>query len=148
MSGDFENFVQNNNVSYSSYKDAVTHYLKTLDKKYAEKSDDERQVYEAYKGFVEKTVNSDFAKAATPELIMPLLQKVNELGINAVKGSADKGLEELTDIYNTMNSRISAMKALKLPDNSEKEQVRAEFLAQAEAVFAKLEETINNIEQI
>ena len=145
LSGDFDKFSNEKSVSYSSYKDALTHYIKTLDKEYEAKAPAEKKVYVAYRNFLAKTQNADFAKNLTPEQIMPALAKIHDLGIQSVSNSAAQGAQQLNEYALTIESRLSAMKALKLPENSEQEAVREQFVADAESAYEKLADTIDKV---
>ncbi|MCR5260732.1 MAG: hypothetical protein K6C94_02720 [Candidatus Gastranaerophilales bacterium] len=141
----FETFAKENSVSFGTYKDAVKYYIKTLDKEYAKKTDDEKQVYNAYKAFLLKTQNADFAKTLNPAEILPTLQQVHELGVNSLTNQGAQVAESLNTLVETVEKRLSAMKALKLPENSSKEAARQKFIGEAEAAYQKIVETIDSV---
>ncbi len=145
LDGAFGAFASDNSVSYSSYKDAVKHYIKTLDKEYKDKSPAEKQMYKLYKKFLLKTLNADFAKGLAPQDILPTLAQVHMMAVQAISKNVVEGAQQLNYLAQVLESRISAMEALKLPKNSEKEGTRAEFLAKAKAAYQILEESIASI---
>ncbi|MGN0015260.1 MAG: hypothetical protein ACI37T_07585, partial [Candidatus Gastranaerophilaceae bacterium] len=142
----FEEFAKENSVSYSSYKDAVSHLVKVMDKKYSDvKSEQEQNVYNQYKQIIVKTANSDFAKKAGSEQVMQLLSKVHDASINSVKRLSASEAAALNDVSVTLYNRTSAMEALKVDPKSEAEQVRQQFVKNAEETYSKLTEIINNV---
>lgn len=147
LKANFADFASEKSVAYSSYKDAVNHYIKTLDKEYEGKSEQDKNVYNVYRQFLAKTQNSEFAGKLSQAQIMPMLAKIHELGIQSVSSSAEQGAQQLNDISLTLVNRLSAMQALKLPKNSEQEQVREKFVAEAEVVYQKLADAINQINE-
>ena len=76
---------------------------------------------------------------------MPALAKIHDLGIQSVSNSAAQGAQQLNEYALTIESRLSAMKALKLPENSEQEAVREQFVADAESAYEKLADTIDKV---
>lgn len=147
LNGDFEEFATDNTVAYSSYKDAVKHYIQTMDKKYADRTEEEQEIYAEYKDFLLKTQNADSAKNIDNADILPLLAKVHELGVQALNNQGANIAQTMNDLVLTLDKRVSAMKALKLPENSPKEQARQEFIANGEATLNKLAESIQEINE-
>lgn len=145
LNSKFTDFTENKSVAYSSYKDAVQHFVKTLDKEYADKSDSEKQVYTAYKSFLEKTQNADFSKDMPTEQIMPTLEKVNALAVQQLNNSALQGADQLNILSETLTSRLSAMEALKVPADSDSAQKKEAFVQKGNDVYAQIAETIQNI---
>ncbi|MBQ2644330.1 hypothetical protein IJG14_01990 [bacterium] len=146
LKDDFEAFVESSSVSYSSYKDAVKHYIQVMDKKYIDSPDN--KVYTQYRAFIQKTQNADFAKNVNKEQIIPLLSKMHDLGINTISMNTLEGAQSLNSISIMLNKRISAMKALKLPDNSEKEIIKNEFIAEAEQDYEQLAAIIDSLNSL
>lgn len=147
LNSSFADFAGEKSVSYSSYKDALKHYVQTLDKEYENKSAQEKQIYSAYRQFLVKTENADFAKNIPQEAILPTLSKIHEMGMNSLSANAAKGAQQLNTLSETIQKRLSAMKALKLPKNSDKEAVRQQFVKDAEAAYETLAETIIRINE-
>ena len=145
LDGTFGKFAEDNNVSYSSYKDALKHFVKTMDKEYIQKSSDEKQIYAEYRQFLMKTANEDFLNSLPKEEVLSALQEVHTMGIQALSQAAMTNAQELDFLSEKLEGRVSAMRALKLPKNSEKEQVRAEFLATASVAQDALNEAIEKI---
>lgn len=145
IDAEFGEFAENKSVSYSSYKDAVQHFVKTMDKEYANKSAEEKQVYTAYKAFMLKTQNADFANSLPADQIMPALEKVHAMGIQSLNNSALQGAGQLNTLSQTLVTRLSAMEALKVPADSESEEKRVAFVQKANDVYAQLAEIIQNI---
>ena len=145
LDGKFGEFAESKSVAYSSYKDAVQHFVKTMDKEYADKSVQERRIYSVYRSFLNKTQNADFAKNLPAEQIMPMLEKVHSLAVQNVNNSALQGAEQLNVLSQTLVTRLSAMEALKVPADSDSEKTRVEFVQKGNDVYAQLAETIQNI---
>lgn len=144
----FEEFSNEKSVSYSSYKDAVSHFVKVMDKKYADaKSEQEQNVYNQYKQIIEKTANADFAKKYGSEQVMSVLAKVHGIAIQSVKRLTASEAAELNDVSITLYNRISAMEALKVNPKSESEEVRQQFIKDAEVTYSKLTEIINKVNE-
>ncbi len=148
LDGQFEAFSSDSAVSYSTYKDAVEHYIKTLDKEYADKTAEQRVVYENYRKFLVKTESAEFAKNLAPQQIMSVLEKIHTSGVSAVSNEAMQGAQQLNMLSETLENKLSAMEALKLPNGSEKEAVRAEFLEKANGVYEQLVDVINNVNAV
>ena len=148
LDGQFEAFTSDSAVSYSTYKDAVEHYIKTLDKEYADKTAEQRVVYENYRKFLVKTESAEFAKNLAPQQIMSVLEKIHTSGVSAVSNEAMRGAQQLNMLSETLENKLSAMEALKLPNGSEKEAVRAEFLEKANGVYEQLVDVINNVNAV
>ena len=147
LDGAYKEFASDNTVSYSTYKDALNHYVKTLDKEYADKTPEEQLIYDEYKQFLMKTANSDLVKGLSSEEILPVLEQIHSMGIQSVSQGAIQGAEQLNSLSDTLENKISAMKALKLPKNSEKEQEREKFLASAKVAQEALEHTIEKVNE-
>ena len=148
LDAEFGKFAEDNTVSYSSYKDALTHYVKTLDKAYMNKSEDEQTLYANYKEFLMKTENADLFKSLPAQDILPALEEVHILGIKAVNQATIENAQQLNFLSETIDNKISAMEALKLPKNSEKEKDRAEFLERARVAQTSLDEAIAKINDV
>lgn len=118
-----------------------------MDKKYADRTEEEQEIYAEYKDFLLKTQNADSAKNIDNADILPLLAKVHELGVQALNNQGANIAQTMNDLVLTLDKRVSAMKALKLPENSPKEQARQEFIANGEATLNKLAESIQEINE-
>lgn len=148
LNGDFAEFAENQSVSYSSYKDAVQHFVKTMDKKMAEEGQADSQIYTAYKSIIEKTQNADFAKNLSSEQIMPILAKINDVAIQNLQKSTLQNAEQLNELSYTLTNKLSAMEALKVPENSESEKTRVDFVQKGNDIYVQLVETINKINEM
>ena len=95
-----------------------------------------------------KTSNADFAKKLNADEIMTTLEKVHTSGISAISEKSLKSVEQLNILSAKLDAKISAMQALKLPKNSEKEQTRAEFLANAEVAREALDNAIARLNEL
>lgn len=144
----FADFSADNTVSYSTYKDAVKHYIKTLDKEYASVPAEEKEFYKAYKTFLQKTQNSDLVKNLSQEQIKPLLSKIHTMGIQTLSKGIMESAGQLNSLSQTLVNRMSAVEALKLPVNSDKAEAKAELLSQMEECYTQLEEIINKINEV
>lgn len=148
LNNKFDEFANEKSVAYSSYKDALTHFVKTMDKEYEDKSTQEKLIYSAYKQFLNKTTNADFAKNLKPDEILPALEKIHTVAIQSLSKNTAKGSQQLNDISIMLVNRISAIEALKLPSNSDKEEERQQFINEAKAVYEQLSDTIGKINEV
>lgn len=143
----FAEFSADNTVSYSTYKDAVKHYIQTLDKEYDFVPAEEKAVYSAYKTYLQRTQNSDLAKNLSAAQIKQLLGKIHTMGIQTLSKGTMENVGQLNTLSQTLVNRMSAVEALKLPANSDKTEAKAELLNQMEECYAKLAEVINKINE-
>lgn len=148
LNGEFSEFAENKSVSYSSYKDAVQHFVKTMDKKMAEQGQADSQIYTAYKSIIEKTQNADFAKNLSSEQIMPILAKINDVAIQNLQTSTLQNAEQLNALSYALTNKLSAMQALKVPENSDSEKTRVDFVQKGNDIYVQLVETINKINEL
>lgn len=145
LNGSFDEFAADNNVSYSSYKDALKHFVQTMDKEYIQKSADDKQIYAAYREFLMKTANADFLNDLPKEEVLSTLKEVHSMGIESISQQAMESASQLDFLSEKLEGRVSAMHALKLPKNSAKEQQRAKYIADANTVQDALDEAIGKI---
>jgi 6-pyruvoyl-tetrahydropterin synthase len=148
LDGQFKEFSNEKSVAYSSYKDAVKHYVQVLDKEYANKSAQEKKVYNAYKQVLAKTQNADFAKNLPADQIVPTLEKIHKLAVQKVTDSAAGGIQQLNSLSEILSTRLSAMEALKVPQDSKEESVRKQFVEKGNAAYAQLAEIITQINEL
>ena len=76
------------------------------------------------------------------------MEKIHTSGVSAVSNEAMRGAQQLNMLSETLENKLSAMEALKLPNGSEKEAVRAEFLEKANGVYEQLVDVINNVNAV
>lgn len=119
-----------------------------MDKEYEDKSTQEKLIYSAYKQFLNKTTNADFAKNLKPDEILPALEKIHTVAIQSLSKNTAEGSQQLNDISIMLVNRISAIEALKLPSNSDKEEERQQFINEAKAVYEQLSDTIGKINEV